>query len=156
MKYTFLIVCFLFTAICSGQEQKKQFDLIISVDNDIIQTISNAQIVVKKGNGHNEIFNVSYYPGNLSLNHNDFDMLPEGENVIYFKFTYIKYSKDGEQDIRTYEIDMGKNWFDETYMIVKLYNTDKKQNKKLKPLEGKTYTFDLDYGRGQMIRIRNK
>ncbi len=158
MKKTFLIIVYsLFSQFSVAQEGTKHFDFIISIDGNIMQTLTNPQIVIKNDKDILKTINVSYHPGNLSINQEVISMLPEREKTIYLKFDYSEYStKKGEQEIHNYEIEMGKNWFDKSYMIVKIYNTYKKQNKKLLPLDGKTYTFDLDYSGGQMIRVRKK
>lgn len=143
--------------IINAQDKLINFDFIISIDGEVIQTLTNPQIVIKKDKAILKTINISYHPGNLSINQEDINILPEGENTIYLKFDYSEYStKKDEQEIHNYEIEMGKNWFDKSYIIIKIYNTYKKQNKKLLPLDGKTYTFDLDYSGGQMIRVRKK
>jgi hypothetical protein len=158
MKKLFLIiVCSLVSQMTIAQEGMRHFDFIISIDGDIIQTLTNPQIVIKSSSNTLKAIAVSYHPGNLSISQEDFNMLPEGEKIMYLKFDYSEFStKKGEQETHNYEIEIGKNWFEKAYMIIKVYNTCKKQNKKLEPLEGKTYTFDLDYAGGQMIRVRKK
>jgi hypothetical protein len=157
MKKIFFIIAYsLFSQLGIAQEETKHFDFIISIDENIVQTLTNPQIVIKNSNDISKTIKISYHPGNLSINQEDFNMLPEGEKIMYLRFDYSEYSKKGNQETHNYEIEMGKNWFDKSYMIIKIYNTCKKQNKKLEPLEGKTYTFDLDYSGGQMIRVRKK
>lgn len=137
-------------------QEKKSFDFIIMVDGNVIQTLVNPQIIIKDSDKVLRSVNVDCHPGNLSLSQSDLNSFPDGEKVLFLKFAYKEYSAKGEQEIRSYEIDMGKNWFEKSYMIIKVYNTDKKENKKLEPLVGKTYTFDLDYAGGQMMRTRKK
>ena len=62
------------------------------------------------------------------------------------------------KEIYNYEIEIGKNWFEQTFVILKIYNLDKKKYKKrLAPLsKDKKYTFDLETSEGQMIRVRKR
>jgi hypothetical protein len=158
MKRVFLIIAFsLLNQLTFGQETTRDYDLIVTIDGVVIQTLANPQIIIKRGDSVLKTMKVSYHPGDLSINEEDFNQLPDGEKSVYLKFDYSEFSlKDGNQKVHNYEIEMGKNWFDKSYMIVKIYNTCKKENKKLVPLDGKTYTFDLDYSGGQMIRVRKK
>ncbi len=158
MRRIFIIALVVFNLqVLIAQVEKKEFNYIICVDEDIIKVLQNPKITVKKDNVIIKEIPVLYYPGRLLLNTEDYEyisLLTEYEK-LYLKFSYNDYSNKNKQEVFNYEIEIGVNWFDKSYLILKIYNTCKKQYKnKLEPLEGKKYTFDLETSNGQMIRIR--
>lgn len=158
MRRIFIIVLVVFNLqALIAQVDKKEFNYIICVDEEIIKVLQNPKIIIQKDNIIVKEIPLSYYPGKLTLNTEDYEYiysLTQYEK-LYIKFSYNDYSNKNKQEVFNYEIEIGKNWFDKSYLILKVYNTCKKQYKnKLEPLEGKRYTFDLETSNGQMIRIR--
>jgi hypothetical protein len=80
----------------------------------------------------------------------------EQETILFLQFDYYQNSVKGKQELYNYEIEMEKNWFEQSFVILKIYNLDKKKyRKRLEPLsKDRKYTFDLETSQGQMIRIR--
>lgn len=151
------ILYILLCQVSTAQENNKSFDFIISIDEEITKTLFNPMIIVKKNNDVLKKVNVNYYPGNLSIATKDYDMIfAEEKDILFLKFDYYEYSTEGKQKVYNYEIEIGNNWFEETFVILKIYNLDKKKYRKiLEPLsKDKNYTFDLETSRGQMMRIR--
>jgi len=140
-----------------AQENRKSFDFIINVDAEIAKTLFKPVIIVKKNGNVLKKIEIGYYPGNLSLSTADYNMIfSEQETILFFQFDYYRNSVKGKQELYNYEIEMGKNWFEQSFVILKIYNLDKKKyRKRLEPLsKDRKYTFDLETSQGQMIRIR--
>lgn len=142
----------------SLSQETKEFDFIVSIDEEIVKTLYKPTLVEKNGSNIVRTVSVSYHPGNISLNANDFDNLFSGQdNKVYLKFDYNEYI-NGNQEIYNYEIEVGKNWFEQKYVILRIYNLDKKKyRKRLEPLsKDQNYTFELDTSSGQMMRVRKR
>ncbi len=160
MKKFFFWILFLFIyQVSMAQENRKSFDFIISVDEEIAKTLSKPVIIVKQNTNVLKKIDIGYYPGNLSLNFGDYNTIfSEQETTLFLQFDYYQYSPKGKQEVYNYEIEIGKNWFEQSFVILKIYNLDKKKyRKRLEPLsKNKNYTFDLETSQGQMIRIRKR
>jgi hypothetical protein len=142
-----------------AQENRKSFDFIVCVDEEIATSLTRPVIIAKQGTNVLKRIDISYHAGNLSLSSEDYNMIfSEQEITLFLQFDYYQYSSKGKQEIYNYEIEIGKNWFEKTFVILKIYNLDKrKYRKKLDPLsKDKNYTFDLEISDGQMIRIRKR
>ena len=151
----FLFIC----QISMAQENRKNFDFIVCVDGEIVTSLTKPVIIVKQGMNVLKRIDINYYAGNLSLSSEDYNLiLSEQEITLFLQFDYYQYSSKGKQEIYNYEIEIGKNWFEQTFVILKIYNLDKKKYKKrLTPLsKDKKYTFDLETSEGQMIRVRKR
>lgn len=158
-KFVFWALFLFVYQISMAQENIKKFDFIVCVDEEIATTLTRPVIIAKKGVNVLKRIEISYYAGNLSLSSEDYNMVfSEQEITLYLQFDYYQYSSKGQQKIYNYEIEIGKNWFEKTFVILKIYNLDKKNYKKRSaPLsKDKNYTFDLETSDGQMIRIRKR
>jgi hypothetical protein len=140
-----------------AQENIKSFDFIICIDGEIATTLFKPEIIVKQGENVLKKIDINYHAGNLSLSYEDYNIiLSEQVDTLFFQFNYYQYLPKWKQKNYNYEIEIGKNWFENSFVILKIYNLDKKKyRKKLEPLsKDKNYTFDLETSQGQMIRIR--
>lgn len=158
-KCVFWILCLFVYQVSMAQENRKSFDFIVCVDEEIATSLTKPVIIAKQGMNVLKRIDISYHAGNLSLSSEDYNMLfSEQEITLFLQFDYYQYSSKGKQEIYNYEIEIGKNWFEKTFVILKIYNLDKKKYKKrLDPLsKDKNYTFDLETSEGQMIRIRKR
>lgn len=161
MKVIFLILSMFNYFLLSAQDKevKEQIDLIISIDGAIVKTISQSKIMVANSKGDVKSIPVFYHPGNLSLFKMDSEYilsLSDSTNLA-LEFGNYEYTKTGSQHFKTYNIKIGKNWLKQPYIVLLIYNTDKKQYRgKLDPIPGTNYTFELDYPGGQMLRVRKK
>lgn len=158
-KCVFWVLCLFVYQFSMAQENRKSFDFIVCVDEEIATSLTRPVIIAKQGTNVLKRIDISYHAGNLSLSSEDYNMIfSEQEITLFLQFDYYQYSSKGKQEIYNYEIEIGKNWFEKTFVILKIYNLDKrKYRKKLDPLsKDKNYTFDLEISDGQMIRIRKR
>lgn len=158
-KFFFGFLFLIIYQISIAQQNRKNIDFIISIDEEIVKTLSKPIIIAKQNNNIFKKIDFNYYPGNLSLNYEDYNTIFSEQGItLFLQFDYYQYSLKGKQQIYNYEIEIGKNWFEESFIILKIYNLDKnKYQKILDPLsKDKNYTFDLETSHGQMIRIRKR
>ncbi len=158
-KCVFWVLCLFIYQVSMAQENRKSFDFIICVDEEIATSLSRPVIIAKQGTNVLKRIDISYHAGNLSMSSEDYNMIFSEQGItLFLQFDYYQYSSKGKQEIYNYEIEIGKNWFEQTFVILKIYNLDKKKyRKKLDPLsKDKNYTFDLETSEGQMIRIRKR
>lgn len=158
MKKTLILLLSIFYVQFFFSQERINFDIIITVDEKILSTLYNPEIIIKSKNDELiDNIKVGYYPGNFTVDAKSYNnLLLKTDAQIYLKFQQYEYSKNGKQDIRTYEIKIGKSWFEEKYVILYIYNTDAKKYRKLTPLsKDKSYTFEITTSNGQMIRVKN-
>jgi len=158
-KFVSLILCLFIYQISMAQDNRKHYDFIISVDEEIVKTLTKPKIIIRQGADIVKTIDVKYHPGNLSLSCEDFNLISSNEKgTLFLQFDFYQYSPKGKQEIYNYEIEMGKNWFEQLFVILSIYNLDKRKYRKiLDPLsKDKNYTFDLETSQGQMIRIRKR
>ncbi|ATN06407.1 hypothetical protein CRN76_13850 [Chryseobacterium indologenes] len=158
MKKTLIFLLSIFYVQFFFSQEKINFDIIVAVDEKIIPILYNPEIIIKSKNDELiDTIKVGYYPGNFTVDAKSYNnLLLKTDAQIYLKFQRYEYSKNGKQDIRTYEIKIGKSWFEEKYVILYIYNTDVKKYRKLTPLsKDKSYTFEITTSNGQMIRVKN-
>ncbi|MBB5648939.1 hypothetical protein [Pedobacter cryoconitis] len=154
MKNILLVLLLIFLTTCSYGQSKSDFDFIIVIDEAIVTSLSNPKLLIRKENELLSGINISFKPGNLSLNTADYKIIANSNDDLYLKFDYYDYSK-GKQEVYNYDIKIGKNWFEKSYLILRIYNTSKKKyKKKLIPIKGTNYAYEIDYGGGAAIQIR--
>jgi hypothetical protein len=158
MRKCVFVVLFLFVyQVSIAQEKIKSFDIIIFVDEEIVTSLSKPVIIAKEGKSVLKRIDISYHVGNLSLSAEDYYMIfSNQEKTLFIQFDYYQYSSRGKQQVYNYEIEIGKNWLKQTFVVLKIYNLDKKKYKKrFAPLsKDKNYTFELSTSEGQMLRIK--
>ncbi len=156
-----LKLCLLFLVICCYEpcfsQKETKIDIILEIDNNTpICCISRVQL--KAVGADEKYFDASYYPGNLSLNSKDYAIVlsPQTEK-IYLKFNYDEYI-GGIQRVYNYEIEIKKQWLDDEFNILKIYNLDKKRYKgKIQPLDSsKAYNYELDSPTHSFRLVRKK
>lgn len=159
MKKTILIYFLFLTSFSTVVAQEtKRFDFIIMVDEDIWTTPTTPKMITKDSKGNViATFDIDYHAGNLSINELDYHKLLSDK--ISSVNMLLKYSKvcDDETYYYNYEIEFKREWLKNYFFILKIYNTDRKNYRKIyKPLEGKKYTFEYDSSNGQMLRVTKK
>lgn len=142
MKQISLITILVLFFIKLSFSQNEKFNFIISVDDEIIKTLYNPQIMTNEVT----IKDILYFPGELSIDENSYKKVVENNGDIYLMFDYYKYSKRGKQTIFNYKVKIGANWFSQSYLILKIKNSCKKKNGK--------YTFSIDYPGGSSIQVK--
>ncbi len=149
---------FLFLDNINGQENKHAFNLIISIDNKIVTgNLSNIKINVKQKTGNQVFIESEYYPGNLSITKTNYDFLKSADvEKVFFTFNYTKFCNKLRKDIN-YEIEINKDWLDNYFYVLKIYNTNNPNFSKIfYPLKGKKYTFETSSPNGNITRVRKK
>ncbi|MGV0829118.1 hypothetical protein ACTS9C_09620 [Empedobacter brevis] len=90
------------------------------------------------------------------MNSSDYDkLLLKNIETIYLKFSYSE-TCNGNTEYYDYEIeDFKLNWLDHDYIVLNVYNTNKKAYKRIyNPLPGKEYTYEYEYPGSGMRRAK--
>jgi len=154
MKNILLVLFLAFLTTYTYGQDKSNFDFIIVIDETIVTSLSNPKLLIRKENELLSNIDISFKPGGLSLKTADYNSIVNSNNDLYLKFDYYDYSRD-KQKVYNYDIKIGKNWFEKSYLILRIYNTTKKKYKqKLTPIKGTNYAFEIDYGGGSAIQVR--
>lgn len=158
MKYL-LIVCCIFLSVnnVQAQEGKKEFNLVISIDGDVVvSSMTRTSLLLEYKNGEKKKEKVNYSPGNLSLDMEAYNrIMSDNVESIYLKFDFEDRC-NGDMT-NSYDIELKKGWFEHYFFVIKIYNTYNKKYKKIfTPLEGKSYTYDYYYPGGQVLRVTKK
>lgn len=154
IRLVILLVCLNLCIVVSSQEIKR-FDFVITIDGEFAKNLYNAKVILVRNGGATREFDINYYPGNLSLKKSDYDsiLLLDDFDTVFLKFDNYKYSLSGKQSIKNYKIEIGKNWFQQLYLILKIYRT--KHSSKLGVVDKMNdYSFDIEYPSGAMIRVK--
>lgn len=150
---TILFLCFFVSNVSIGQSIKKKLNLIILIDQKVI--IGDLYQIKLYSGG--KTFSVSYEPGNLTILDpsnifSKIDSLP-----LTLSFYYNVYNKKDLAYSYSYEIPLKKAWLEQSFIILRIYNTDRKPYKKIYyPLKGLNYTFELDLPTGSINRVTKK
>ena len=146
----------LFCTITIQLKAQKNINLIILIDEKIVAgSLSNLRLIYTSERNTEESVKADYYPGNLSLNQNDYDMLL-GKNLktIYLAFTYNEYCKNKLHSY-SYKIDLNNKWLENYYFVLYIFNTNKSKYKEIySPIKGTTYTYEYDYPGGSVKRVK--
>lgn len=144
-------------SVLYGQESNKKLDFIIVVDEQIvIGTVSNLKLILQRDR-KDDIVKVYYHPGSLEIPFSGYEkMLSDVIDSLYIDFTYYEYTGQ-KQKVYHYKIELKKLWLKESFVILKIYNLDKKKYKNdFQPLKGRNYTFEIDSPSYTFRRIREK
>ncbi len=155
----FGVLCLLLYQVSIAQENFKNFDFIVCVDEEIATSISRPVIIAKLGKNLLKDIDLSYHPGNLSMSLDDYNVIFSDQDInLTLQFDYYQYPSFGNQKIYNYIVEIDKKLFEKKFVVLKIYNLDKKKYKKIKePLsKDKNYTFDLETSDGQILRINKK
>lgn len=138
--------------------QKKDINFIISIDGDIVTSnLSGFKLVAVLRDGVEQTVKSDYYPGNLSVSEVDYNMLLDtNTRTVFIVFDYVERCRNFDKTYN-YKIDLKKGWLTNYYYILRIYNTSKRQYRKVySPLEGQTYTYEYDYPGGSVNRITKR
>lgn len=128
-------------------------NFILLINDELpIGTIANSRIIIKESE-----IEVLYHPGSLAFGEENFRKVMAAGDSMILAFDYYEY-KGGKQSIFNYRLPFYKNWLDQRYLVMKVYQLDKKKYKGVfQPLDkDRNYTFELAYPGGQMLRSRGK
>jgi len=133
MQYIKVIIVVLFCSF--GYAQSKSCNLVLIIDNQIIT--QNVEMIFSSNNSIEYTFQYSLGK-TLSLNDNFFNK----ENVIL----NFKYDDISNNSIKSYKYDIlfKSGWINYTnYLIIRIYNLDKKEFKKAFCNEHKDYAVEV-------------
>lgn len=152
-KINIVVVIILIAFIRSfGQNMERRINFVISIDGNIVRSIIDANILID----NNQHIELGYMPGELILSNDDFEKLINNSNSYHLIFDYYEFAGK-KQLIHHYEIELKKVWFEQSFIVLRIYNMDKKINKKtFYPLEGKEYTYEVDLPSNSITRIKKK
>jgi hypothetical protein len=159
MKKIILISLLFFIACCSysqmGSNQSVNF--IIAIDQKIpFQGEVNLRFEIEE-ESKKDTFIIEYTPGNISLNESVFKRVKsESVESITLLMRYMRQC-NGEVKSYSYRIEFKKGWLQNSFTVLRLYNLDSKENRKIfYPLEGKEYTYEVDTPNGSQTRVRKR
>ncbi|MCB4797221.1 hypothetical protein [Neotamlana laminarinivorans] len=156
IKRIILFFCIVNASI--AYSQNKDFNFIISVDNDL-RNIYVDKFVVTDKEGNNQSVRVNYVQGNLSIKESDYKKLTS-DNVtnINLNTRYVKQCGDNTETFN-YDIENFKlPWLTKgNHFVLYIYDTTNKKYKKIyDPLPDKDFTFEYDWSEGSMRRVQKK
>ncbi|WP_316847998.1 hypothetical protein [Pedobacter psychrodurus] len=94
MKNVLLVLFLVFLTVCTYGQGKRDFDFIIVIDETIVTSLSNPKLLIKKENELLSSINISFKPGNLSIDTEDYNLIVNSNDDLYLKFDYYDYSRD--------------------------------------------------------------
>jgi hypothetical protein len=143
-----LYILLLVAVIGKGHTQgvKKNLDFIVVIDDAIaVGSISLPKIIFVSG-GRENVIQVNYYPGSLSMDANDYPrLLSDSTKAIYLKFNHHEYV-GGKLHYDNYEIELKKPWLEDYFNIIHIYNlVNPRYKNKYDPIgKGKNYAYELE------------
>lgn len=159
MKSIIITICFILLSVMNmySQEIEKNINFIISIDDQIVSSIARAKIIITDKNDNVDQIEIGYIPGELIISNADFKQITQNQaNSFLLAFDYYEYKKE-RQIVYNYEIEINKVWLEQSYRVLRIYNLNKKKNKKVfYPLDGKQYTYEVDLPSNSILRIRKK
>jgi hypothetical protein len=155
---TLLVIYLLFLSIIvSGQENNsKDINLIITInDKLIISGIQSSFLFIKTANNKIDTIDCLYEPGKFVV----FDETKLKSDTIDDIILSMRYQvlNRRENKFYYYEIDLEKAYFEQSFIVLRIYNLDKWKYKRIYyPLEGKNYTYEIDLPSNSINRIRKR
>jgi hypothetical protein len=140
------------------QKKNKLINFIIVIDDKVVVGSSQSfQFIVNGNKNKNRFFEADYIPGKLSLDKVDFEKLLSSQVKSFFlAFDYNEFYK-GEQIIHNYKIELDKIWLQYDFIILKVYNLDKRKYQEIfDPIEGCNYTYEMECPDFSISRVRKK
>lgn len=155
----FILLGFTFVTKLFGQEvNKHRVNLVVTIDKKIpSQGDINLHFIIEKENKKVDTVNIDYVPGDIFLPEIDFNKL-QSKDVKFIRVE-IRYMGLYKTEVKTYnyKINFYKSWLQFDFTVLRIYNLDKKENKKIFfPLEGLQYTYEVDSPNGSITRVQKK
>lgn len=137
-----------------AQDFTQRVNMIVVIDNNVVVGgIMSPQLVVARMK-----LPVRYEPGNLSFVMSELQKkaFNTDSSKVYFDFYYNEFIKRKEYS-HHYKIVLEKKWLDLSFLVLRIYNMNKKWNRKTyNSLDGESYTYEMDTPFGSVNRIRKK
>lgn len=139
----FLFLCFImFNLTLFGQDQNKRLNFILLIDNEIPKTsIYDSFFKIKDSTGViKDQIAVDYQVGGLIIPGSYYKklFLQNSKSKIVIQFKYKIFLPDSAQ-VNQYEYEMPANWFNEKYIILKVYNYSNKESRRKYYFNKKSY-----------------
>jgi hypothetical protein len=136
--------------------QECGLNIIISIDNKIISTVTQMKLMVDTGSEKMEVY-CNYTPGRAECDTLNLRNLQSKDlKSVMLSFSYSEYYRKSEK-VRFYNIDLSPQFFKNSFYILYLYNLDKNKYKKLfQNSDQSSYVYEFDSSNGSMRRIRTK
>ncbi|GCC53691.1 hypothetical protein SanaruYs_39360 [Chryseotalea sanaruensis] len=153
-----LVVC-LFGTVGTFAQDKKDFNLILVIDDIVWVSYTNLKIEIRDDAGSlKQTIGGLYYPGNLSFDKDEYEKLLAAKNDSMTLVIDYKEPGKNENKHQVFELPFSSSWLYHYFMIMRVYNlSNKKYMGVFDPLDkSRNYTFEIDYPGGQMLRVRNK
>jgi hypothetical protein len=150
MKIGFLICLTILIAsqAANSQDIRMTNSFVIAVnDKVVVSSLARARLIVNKIDGKKEILDVGYVPGDLYFN-----SAPDKEKVysdsatdVILEFDNYEYPK-GKQTVRNYQIHLNKKWFQYSFIVLRIYDSDQKKHiNGLASTHRTNYSYILDF-----------
>lgn len=153
MVRTHFIALFITNIVLSYSQNSKEIDFVLTIDDKVVIAAQGLKLVSPTGS---LTISPNYHPGNLSIPRNKYEGLTttdyESLNLV---FSYTKEFKGKTKDY-FYEIPFSTNWLKEKFMVLNIYNFDKRKNKKkyMPATQGSSYAFTVDFGWYSILNLR--
>lgn len=150
MRIILFKIFLLISTVCLSQDLKS-FNLIIVVDERIaIANVMNIHILTNDG----KKIDAMYYPGRLTLTKENVEELYNSNDSLTLAFDYFFDWK--KQQTRNYFVPFGAFWFKQDFVVLDIYNLDRKNYKRIfDPLDkNRNYSVAFTYPGGQIIRLK--
>jgi len=138
----------------------------IVVDNALVVTekeysyVRGRFILEYNNNPKRDTIILDIEPGTIGMDLADYEFIMAQEDLkeIYFALFYKEICSRNRTKRYYYEIPIYKEWLNFRYVVVYIYNTDKKEIKPYyNPLPGKNYNYDIIYeGSGKLVGLQKK
>ena len=156
IKHLILVLFFTNAIICFSQ--KKEFNIIISVDNDLSHVYAEKFVLVYE-NDSIQTLKINFYQGRLIIDDEDYKKLLS-ENLLRIDL-YLSYIEVCGDNIKTYKyeiVDFKLPWLiKSSYFILYIYNTNKKEYKDIyNSLPGTEFTYEYNWDGVSMFRVQKK
>ncbi len=145
-KFIFCLLILLVTIRVGTFAQSKEYqkiNFIITIDGEFTTTngrlLDSSSFVI---NDKEKIKIGGYLPGEMLLLKNDFEKLKESD--IGSLELFLVYSDTKKDEIYEYSIPINPLFLSKSYVILKIYNHHKKENRrKFFPHNNEKYSFDI-------------
>lgn len=136
--------------------QMKNANIIITIDNRVvIDGLARTQLIIYKYGETKESVGVDYIPGKLSIKEQDFAKI-HAEDSLILSFNFYENSH-GKQSTINYQIEFKKTWLEYSFLVVRIYNLNKNENKKMFfALQNQQFTYEVDSPDGSITRVKRK
>jgi hypothetical protein len=132
---------------------------VIAVNGEIaVSSIARPRLIVSKKDGGKGTIEMGYVPGDLYFVSKEDKEKVYSDTVsdIVLEFNNYMYPK-GKQLIKNYRIQLSKKWFQYSFIVLQIYDLDKRKYKnKVPAVKGGNYSYDMDFPGYSTMRIEKK